>query len=126
MDSLSPLPLSQDIAQRDLKAALARVDGHGLAFRKEAVQVLKAYLEAGRSEIEQKFRADSDGAACSQALGRLMDEIVVTLFEIADRRVFPAANPTTGERVALAAIGGYGRGPSRSSNSCFMPCGTWG
>jgi [protein-PII] uridylyltransferase len=111
VDSLSPPAASQLAARQDLQTALARIEGHGLEFRREAVQVLKAYLEAWRAEIEQKFLADNDGLACGQALGRLMDEIVVTLFEIADRRVFPAANPTTGEKVALAAIGGYGRGP---------------
>jgi [protein-PII] uridylyltransferase len=112
VDSLSPSAAAIQLpAQHDLQAALARIEGQGLAFRKEAVQVLKTYLEAGRAEIEQKFLADNDGVACGQGLGRLMDEIVVTLFDIADRRVFPAANPTTGEKVALAAIGGYGRGP---------------
>jgi len=79
-------------------------------LRKAAVLVLKAHLEAGRAAIEQRFMADSDGLACGVALGALMDQIVTALFDLADRRAFPAANPTTGEKVALAAIGGYGRG----------------
>jgi [protein-PII] uridylyltransferase len=54
--------------------------------------------------------ADNDGLACGLALGALMDEVVTALFGLADRQAFPAANPTTGEKVALAAIGGYGRG----------------
>ena len=46
MDSLSPPAASQDNAQRDLKASLARIAGDGQAFRNAAVQVLKAHLEA--------------------------------------------------------------------------------
>ncbi len=72
--------------------------------------MLKAHLEAGRAEIEQQFLRSNDGLACGQALSALMDTIVVALFDLADQRVFAAANPTTGEHVALVAIGGYGRG----------------
>ena len=112
MDSLSPTADTDGAsAPPDLKSALAGLTGNGPAFRAAAVQTLKAHLETGRAEIERQFLASNDGLACGQALGRLMDEIVIALFDTADRRVFPAANPTTGERVALAAIGGYGRGP---------------
>ncbi len=112
MDSLSPAAESLPLAtQPDLRAALARLSGNGDALRKDAVQLVKAHMEAGRAEIEQQFVRANDGFACGQALGALMDEIVVALFDLADRRVFAAANPTTGEKVALAAIGGYGRGP---------------
>jgi [protein-PII] uridylyltransferase len=110
MDSLSPTAATVETLP-DLRAALARLGGEGLALRSQAVQVAKAHLEASRARIEQNFVASNDGVACGQALGALMDEIVVALFDLADKRVFPAANPTTGERVALAAIGGYGRGP---------------
>jgi len=112
VDSLSPTADAGGVSTRpDLKTALASIEGNGTAFRNKAVQAVKAHLEAGRAEIEQKFLGDNNGLACGNALGRLMDEIVIALFDLADRRVFRAANPTTGERVALAAIGGYGRGP---------------
>src|SRR5271156_2516220 len=98
MDSLTRDAVSTSEATRPpLQAALARLTGSGTAFRNEAVQAVKAHLEAGRAEIEQKFLGDNNGLACGQALGRLMDEIVIALFDLADRRVFPAANPTTGE-----------------------------
>jgi [protein-PII] uridylyltransferase len=81
-----------------------------LALREAAVRLLKSYMEAGRSQIEREFMESNGGLACARALGRLTDDIVIALFDLADRKVFAAANPTTGERVALAAIGGYGRG----------------
>ena len=84
--------------------------GQPMALRDAAVQLLKSHMEAGRAAIETQFMATNDGVACGEALGRLMDGIVTGLFDFANRRVFAVANPTTGERVALAAIGGYGRG----------------
>lgn len=113
MDALSPAETdSAPVANRpDLMAALSRLPGSGPTLRAAAVQLLKEHLEAGRAAIEQQFLRGNDGLACGQALGALMDDIVIALFDLADRRVFAAANPTTGEKVALAAIGGYGRGP---------------
>jgi [protein-PII] uridylyltransferase len=39
-----------------------------------------------------------------------MDQVVRVLFDLAETTLFPAANPTEGEQLALVAIGGYGRG----------------
>ncbi len=112
MDSLTAAASSSvDQTRPDIRAALENLTGGGTALRNAAVQLLKAHLETGRAEIEQQFLRGNDGLACGAALGALMDEVVTALFDLADRRVFPAANPTTGEKVALAAIGGYGRGP---------------
>jgi [protein-PII] uridylyltransferase len=96
----------------DLRQTLAALDAASGPenLRKDAVWVLKAHIDAGRNAIEQRFLDNDDGLACGEALGRLMDDVVTALFDLADKRVFAAANPTTGERVALAAIGGYGRG----------------
>jgi [protein-PII] uridylyltransferase len=113
MDSLSPADADPaPVASRpDLQAALSQLPGSGPTLRTAAVALVKAHMEAGRAEIEQQFMRDNNGLACGQALGALMDGIVTALFDLADKRVFRAANPTTGEKVALAAIGGYGRGP---------------
>ncbi len=114
MDSLSLATESRPAPTgADLREALLALDtaAEPAALRTAAVRVLKEHLEAGRAEIEQRFLRDNHGQVCSEALGVLMDGIVTALFDFADRRVFAAANPTTGERVALAAIGGYGRGP---------------
>ncbi len=86
------------------------VEGGAPALRKAASDLLKARLESGRAEIEARFMRSNDGLAAARSLAELMDEAVIALFDLADKRVFAAANPTTGERVALAAIGGYGRG----------------
>jgi [protein-PII] uridylyltransferase len=110
MDSFS---FPADSPRADIREALFALDATGEAtkLRNDAVRLIKTYLESGRAEIERRFVATNDGLECGRALGALMDEIVIALFDFADRLVFAAANPTTGERVALAAIGGFGRGP---------------
>lgn len=111
MDSLSPTAEAPSVQDRQgLQDALSRLPGSGQELRAGAVRILKAHLEAGRNAIEEIFARTNDGLACGEALGGLMDDVVIALFDLADRRVFVANNPTTGEKVALAAIGGYGRG----------------
>jgi [protein-PII] uridylyltransferase len=100
-----------ELQSPDIAAALGALAADDAeALRKQAVPLLKTHMEFGRAEIERRFLADNDGLACCRGLSLLIDGIVGALFDLADRRVFAAANPTTGERVALAAIGGYGRG----------------
>src|SRR6202000_1810574 len=40
----------------------------------------------------------------------LVDQIIRVLFDFISTHVYPIANPTEGERMALIAVGGYGRG----------------
>ena len=40
---------------------------------------------------------------------RLIDALLLELLELATTRLFPLPNPTSGERLAVLAVGGYGR-----------------
>jgi [protein-PII] uridylyltransferase len=106
-DGIRPEPSPTDLS----RLLFALYDGGDpMALRTAAVRLLKEHMDAGRTAIETRFFGGNDGSAAARALSALMDDIVAALFDLADRLVFAAANPTTGERVALAATGGYGRG----------------
>jgi [protein-PII] uridylyltransferase len=71
---------------------------------------LKAALAAGRAEIRRRFEASGDGAAAVREHCFLMDQLVRVLFDLVTQEIYPLANPTSGERLTIVGVGGYGRG----------------
>lgn len=67
-------------------------------------------LKSGRHVIKQQFLASNDGPACAAAYADLMDGIIGGLARVAAEQVLQLYNPTVGERIAIIAVGGYGRG----------------
>ena len=83
----------------------------GPGLRASLLGDLRQVLTTGRDEIRRRFLEDHGGGeACMHAQAYLMDRLVVALADIAVGRLYPAPNPTTAERFAIAATGGYGRG----------------
>ncbi len=81
------------------------------ALRGRVFDILRRHLRAGRAEIRRRFEAgESDGAAVLRETCYLVDGLVRALHDHAAGHLYPEANPSTGERLALVAVGGYGRG----------------
>src|SRR5580765_8915167 len=78
-------------------------------LRSVIAQRLKAALAEGRAKAEQLLLADRHGRRCAERLCRMEDEIIRILYEFA-RSQYPSENPSEGERMAVVATGGYGRG----------------
>jgi [protein-PII] uridylyltransferase len=78
--------------------------------RAGVVALLKAALKDGHDEVRRRFEGGATGAAAIRENSFLVDQIVRLLFDFATLRVFPLANPTKGEHLAVVAVGGYGRG----------------
>jgi len=78
-------------------------------LRSVIAQRLKAALSEGRAKAEQLLLADRHGRRCAERLCRMEDEIIRILYEFA-RSQYPSENPSEGERMAVVATGGYGRG----------------
>jgi [protein-PII] uridylyltransferase len=64
--------------------------------------------------VKRRFDANRDartrGRECVKAYAYLIDQLIRTLYDYAFERVYPNPNPTQGERKAVVATGGYGRG----------------
>jgi [protein-PII] uridylyltransferase len=75
---------------------------------------LLAHLVDVRKAIHAKAEAllleDGGGLACSQRLSRAQDCLIRFLYETALSVFYPCNNPSNAEKMALLAIGGYGRG----------------
>ncbi|MBL8583582.1 MAG: nucleotidyltransferase domain-containing protein, partial [Rhizobiaceae bacterium] len=98
--------------RRELTALTAGSHGDGSRpeIRAQAVQFIKKALSEGRAVAEGMLKADGGGTACAARLSYLMDELIRVIYDFAVTHVYRAKNPSAGERMAIVAVGGYGRG----------------
>ncbi|MEO3434872.1 [protein-PII] uridylyltransferase [Inquilinus sp. CAU 1745] len=101
----------QPLALADRLTDLARSSGAPADARNAILKALREALEDGRTEIRRRFLEElTGGDACVTEQVYLMDRIVRALADVTVGSIYPAPNPTVGERFAIVAIGGYGRG----------------
>jgi [protein-PII] uridylyltransferase len=85
--------------------------GTGNRSQPKVLSAFKAALARGREEVKRRF--EEDGASGSETVAAqafLVDQLVRLIHDFASEHVYPLANPTTGEQIAIVAVGGYGRG----------------
>ncbi|MGH6931678.1 MAG: [protein-PII] uridylyltransferase [Dongiaceae bacterium] len=92
------------------EALVAIATGEASAGRPAVLAALKSALSAGRAEIRRRFEADDNGRRAAAETCFLLDQLIRGLHEYTATAVFPLANPSAAERLALVAVGGYGRG----------------
>lgn len=100
-------------ALRDgLAAIAAKNDGNGgsVDARAAVLDLIKSTMAEGRATAERMLAEDGGGTACAARLSHLMDEIIAALYDFATTHVYHADNPSSAERMAVVAVGGYGRG----------------
>jgi [protein-PII] uridylyltransferase len=100
--------------RRDLAALAEKAGGDGstpdLRLRQAVAGFMKERLAGGRGKAEEFLLADRGGTACATRLSHLMDEIVRALYDFTSGHVYRSSNPSAAERMAVVAVGGYGRG----------------
>ncbi len=102
---LDPSALAAAIAEGAEAAA-----GDAAEIRAHTVAVLRAALDSGRATIGEAFEARPfDAHPTVRAYAWLTDAVVRAVFETATRYLHPLQISTTGERLAVLAVGGYGR-----------------
>ena len=79
--------------------------------RPAVVELLREALASGREEIERRLAASpSAGHEIAKAQAFLVDQLVRVIHDHVITDVYPANNRSAGERLAVMAVGGYGRG----------------
>ncbi len=88
----------------------ALAETHGAKARPEILKALQAALANGRTELEARL-AEKPSAGHEITLGYafLTDQLIRVIHDYVTEFVFPVANRTTAERLAVLAVGGYGR-----------------
>jgi [protein-PII] uridylyltransferase len=106
------------IRRRALEEALAHLvedvpTGADLP-RPKVLALLREALTAGRAEIRRRFEETgplkNNGPAVLVATSFLMDQLIRVIFDFAEGKAYPAANPSAAERLSVVATGGFGRG----------------
>lgn len=90
-------PLAERLSARDVQ------NGAVLA-------AMRARLDEGRAAVRGYFDAGGSADLVRVELSALMDDTIRGALDWARHHHFGSANPTTGEQLAVIAVGGYGRG----------------
>ncbi len=93
-----------------LSAAALENAGDQAAQRRAALEILKAALFRGRMIAKERLENGAGGIETARLLSGVTDEVITALYDFTTVHIFRARNPTEGERLALMAVGGYGRG----------------
>ena len=106
------VPNQRDIIDRRklTSAVAALVEEQGDAARPAILATLREALDAGRAELAQRLLdRPSAGHQITAGHAFLVDQLVRILFDHVTANVFPVANRSASERIAILAVGGYGR-----------------
>lgn len=93
--------------------ALAEQSGDAIssdAFRLELLNLFKQLYKDSRKRAEALLFEDRDGTKCAIRLSELQDTLIRAIADFAISHLYKSQNPSSGERLAVAAVGGYGRG----------------
>ena len=80
------------------------------SVRAACVSILQAARDRGRAAIKAGLVADPrDARRAVHSYSYLTDGIVLAVLDVATRHLHPQPSTTEGERIAVIAVGGYGR-----------------
>jgi [protein-PII] uridylyltransferase len=103
-------PSPQDVRNRLTALTGPEQEGSSPQVRAEALALLKQFNAAGREQARLQLEADGKGQACAARISALQDELIAIIYDFAVTHVYRVKNPSRGERMAIVAVGGYGRG----------------
>ncbi|MEY4722487.1 MAG: hypothetical protein RIQ46_2212, partial [Pseudomonadota bacterium] len=113
---MTPIRISNQRAIVDRRALTTAItalveDKGAQAARPRVVELLRGALASGREEIARRLlERPSAGNECAEAQSFLIDQLVRVIHDHVMSDVYPVNNRSTGERLTIMAVGGYGRG----------------
>ncbi|MFQ3666776.1 MAG: hypothetical protein SNJ79_12250, partial [Sphingomonadaceae bacterium] len=97
----------RQVQQSAAQAVAQAQSGEG---RKALVATLKQALGDGRQELRRRMaEAPARGLDLAHANAFLMDQLLRVAFDVTTQQLYKVDNPSAAERLAMLAVGGYGR-----------------
>ena len=109
---LDRLPNQRAILDRRVlaEAIAGAVARDGAKARPAIVALLREALAAGRAELARRLALrPTAGHDCTRGHAFLVDQLVRVIHDHVIDDVYPLGNRSTGERLSIMAVGGYGR-----------------
>jgi [protein-PII] uridylyltransferase len=94
----------------EISRALGQDSPKSAQARSTVLAIMRSTLADARKSAEAELMASGKGTRCAQNLSAAEDEIIRAIHLFATSFVYPVDNPSGAESIALAAVGGYGRG----------------
>ncbi|NLH83428.1 MAG: [protein-PII] uridylyltransferase, partial [Phyllobacteriaceae bacterium] len=102
--------IDSDDLRRRLTALVADgSDGGNPQVRSKVLAILKDARNQARAIVQERLLADRRGVLCAERLSFVQDELIRVIYDFAVAHVYPVKNPSSAERIAVTAVGGYGR-----------------
>jgi [protein-PII] uridylyltransferase len=99
-----------DLLRQETSALAHAYSGHDSALRMALVDRLKPLVGEALLAAKHQLERDGNGRACAQGLSDFQDALIRLTYDFTTEHVYRAQNPSTAERMAVVAQGGYGRG----------------
>ena len=100
---------SEDLRRRLTALVADGSDGGNPQVRSKVLAILKDVRLQARAVVQERLLADRRGVLCAERLSFVQDELIRVIYDFAVAHVYPVKNPSSAERIAVTAVGGYGR-----------------
>ena len=103
-------PDTREALLADLETIFRDADRQWSDARPQVLARLKTARQDALKCLEESLDETKSGVTAAKLLSDAQDAIIQALFDFSATALFPTANPSVAERIAVVATGGYGRG----------------
>lgn len=111
-----PSSIEQFLSDPEARVRALMAESGAGGAQSALAELLRGVLDEGRRSAIEMLDRPRSGLAAAHRLSQVMDGVLRALFCAATDFAYQASNPSTSERIAICAVGGYGRGTMASGS----------